>query len=233
MFNKNMIDVLTQINGIADSIILKYPRTIAVSEQRDIIVSCDVSKLDGEEFSDIGIMNLADFLNIFKLFPDGSDCSMLGNTINISSDNTSSTFIVDNTSLMDAYEQSPEQFTKTEEAPSVATFDLTQDDIKKLKSASGVFKTLDELMIASQDGDIKLSLAATGSYNARSNTFDIMKQASTTKEFEIKIPVENFKKLPVSDYEVQVKYNSSMDHYRLLILNKSLEGFKILMSIIA
>ena len=143
----------------------------------------------------------------------------------------SSSYIMDNIALMDAYNKQPDQFDKTEAVPSVATFDIGLDDIKSLKSATGVFKDLSEVIFKSQDGDMKIMLGATNKFNAKSNTFSVTKSANTTKEFEIKIPVDNFKMLPASEYTVDVKYNSSRDSYRILMTNKSLEGFKVLMSV--
>jgi len=233
MFNKDVINVLTQINGIADSVILKHPITVAKSESDDMIVACDISKLDADQFPDMGIMDLGGFLNIFKLFPDDADCDISGNTINISSGATSSTYITDLIALMDAFDIDSSRFDKTEAVPSVATFDITSDDIKKIKSASGVFKDLDEVIFESKDGDVIVSLGSTGKFNAKSNTFAITKPAQTSKEFNIHLAAENFKKLPVSDYQVQVKYNSSKDAYRVMLFNKSLDGFKIMMGVIA
>jgi len=232
MFNKNVTEVLSQINGITDSVILKYPVTVAVSESQDMMVYADISKLDSDPFGDIGLMNsLSDFLNLFKLFPEDRNIEIDGNTINVSSGSTSSSYIVDNVALMDAYDKSPEQFDKTEAVPSVASFSISVEDIKNIKSATGVFKDLSEVLITSQDGDIKVSLGATNKFNAKSNTYSVTKSATTSKEFEIKIPVDNFKMLPVSDYTVEVKYNSARDSYRILLINDSLEGFKVLMSV--
>jgi hypothetical protein len=232
MFNKNVTDVLSQINGVTNSIILKYPQTVAVSESQDMMLLLDLSALDSDEFPDIGLKDsLGDFLNLFKLFGDEREVEIQGNNVNVSSGTMTSSYIVDNIALMDAYNKPAEQFQKTEEVPDVAVFDLTVDDIKNIKSATGVFKDLSEVMFVSQDGDMKLSLGATNKFNAKSNTFSVTKTAQTSKEFEIKIPVENFKMLPVSDYIVEVKYNSERDSYRILMKNKSLDGFKIIMSV--
>jgi hypothetical protein len=188
--------------------------------------------LDGDQFSDIGLKDsLSDFLNLFKLFPEDRTVNIEGNTIDISAGDVSSSYIMDNIALMDAYNKDADQFEKTAAVPSVATFDLSVDDIKNLKSATGVFKDLSEVLFTSQDGDMKVSLGATNKFNAKSNTFSVQKAATTSKEFEIKIPVENFKMLPVSDYTVDVKYNSSRDSYRIMMSNKTLEGFKVLMSV--
>ena len=232
MFNKNVTDILTQINGITNSVILKYPETIAVSESADMMVYFDISKLDSDSFEDIGLNdNLSDFLALFKMFENERDVHIENNNINITSGSISSTYIADNISLMDFFNKDTEQFIRTEQIPSVATFDLLTSDIKNIKSATGVFKDLSEIIFTSQDGDMKISLGATNKFNAKSNTYSVTKEAETSKEFEIKISVDNFKTLPVSDYEVHVKYNSARDAYRILLINKSLDGFKILMSV--
>ena len=77
-----------------------------------------------------------------------------------------------------------------------------------------------------------MSLGATNKFNARDNSYKIRKDAQSTKEFEIKIPVENFKKIPESEYSFEVKYNEARDAYRILMKNKSLSGLKIIMSVI-
>ena len=232
MFNKQLIDVLTQINGITNSVILKYPETVAVSESQDMMILLDIASLDNDEFPDIGLKDsLCDMLSLFKLFPPERDVQIDANTINVSSEGTSSCYITDNIVLMDAYNKDPVEFIKTEEVPGVAVFDLNIDDIKNIKSACGVFKDLSEVIFTSCDGDIKISLGATNKFNAKSNTYSVTKSANTTKEFEIKIPVDNFKMLPLSDYSMEVKYHSAKDSYRILLKNKSLDGFKILMSV--
>ena len=232
MFNNNVISVLTQINTITNSVILKYPTTVAVSESQDVMVSIDLSELDKSEFPNLGLKDsLSDFLSLFKLFPNDRRVEIDGSNVNVSSGSNTSCYITDNIALMDAYDKDPAQFEKTEMAPSVATFDLTDEDIKNIKSASSVFKDLSEVIFKSQDGDMRISLGATNKFNAKSNTYSILKSANTSKEFEVKIPVENFKSLPVSNYTMDVKYNSSRDSYRILMTNKSLDGFKIIMSV--
>lgn len=232
MFNQNVQAVLSQVNSITNSIILKYPETVAISDSQDMLLLIDMSKLDPVEFEPIPLKDsLSDLLNLFKLFPEDREVELSNNTINISSGTMASTFITDNIVLMDAYNKSPEQFAKTEAVPSVATFDLTTEDIKNIKSASGVFKDLSEVIFTSMDGDIKVSLGATNKFNAKSNTYSVSKAANTSKEFEIKIPVENFKMIPVSDYRVDVKYNSARDSYRILMTNTTTDCIKILMSV--
>ena len=231
--NKNLTNTLLQLNTITNTVILKHPITVAASESKDIYVYLDVSELDSESFPDIGLNNnLNNYLNLFKLFDDSRTVSFNGDTVQISSGEITSSYITDNVALMEGYDISPEQFQKTEEVPTVCSINLTVDDIKKLKSATSVFKDLSEIIIKCQDSEVSMSLGATGKFNARDNSYKIKKDAQSTKDFEIKIPVENFKKIPESEYTFEVKYNEARDAYRILMKNKALSGLKNIMSVI-
>lgn len=231
--NKDLTNTLSQLNSITNTVILKHPITVAASEAKDIYVHLDVSQIDSNEFPDIGLNNnLNSYLNLFKLFDDTRTISYNKDTIEISSGEITSSYITDNVALMEAYDISPDQFQKTEEVPTVCSIDLTVDDIKKLKSATGVFKDLSEIIVKCQDSEVSISLGATNKFNARDNSYRIKKNTSASKEFQIKIPVENFKKIPESEYTFEVKYNESRDAYRILLKNKTLSGLKIIMSVI-
>jgi len=231
--NKELTQTLQQLNTITNSVILKHPITVAASEAKDIYVYLDVSKIDPSPFPEIGLKdNLNNYLNLFKLFDDTRTVSYEKDTIKISSGEITSSYISDNVALMESYNIAPDQFDKTEEVPTVCSINLTVDDIKKLKSATGVFKDLTEIIIKCQDSEVSISLGATGKFNARDNSYKIRKDASSTKDFEIKIPVENFKKIPESEYTFDVKYNEARDAYRILMKNKSLSSLKMIMSVI-
>lgn len=232
IFNDSVLNVLQQVNGITNSVILKYPQTVAVAETGDIQVLIDFGQLKSDKFEDMGLKDsLSEILALFKLFPGDRQVNIQDNTLQISSGRQSSTFISSNIALMDAYDADPIQFQRTKEAPSVATFNITVDDMKQIKAASGVFKDLTEVILTSADGDIELSLGATNRFQARSNTYSVTKDAETTKEFQIKIPVENFKALPTSEYTVEIKYNSQRDSYRILMINKTIESLQIMLAI--
>lgn len=231
--NKQLVDTLSQLNTITNTVILKYPVTVAASEAKDIYVHLDVSEIDKNEFPDIGLNgNLGNYLNLFKLFDENRIVNYNGDTIEITSDKITSSYISDNVALMESYNISPEQFDKTEQVPTVCTMDLTIDDIKNLKSATSVFKDLSEIIFKSQDSQVTLSLGATSKFNARDNSYKITKDTLSNKDFEIKIPVENFKKIPESEYTLEIKYNEARDAYRLLLKNKALSGLKLILSVI-
>lgn len=232
MLNKQTIYALSAISGITNTVVLKHPVTIANSAAGDVIVHMNVSQFDPETFEDIGIYNLSEFLSTFKLFSDERVVKQDAGKINITDGSTDLSYITSNIALLSEYNKTDEAFTKTESVPSVAEFKITTDDIKKIKSASGIFSDLSDLCVTSQDGVITLSLTAENKFNAKSNTFNVRKSDCTTsKEFEIKLPVSNFVNVPASEYLVTVRYNSAVNAYRIMLNSTEITDFKILMAI--
>ena len=82
--NKQLVQTLSQLNNITNTIILKHPITTASSEAKDIYVYLDVSQIDSKPFPDIGLNdNLNNYLNLFKLFDDERDVTYNNDTIEI------------------------------------------------------------------------------------------------------------------------------------------------------
>lgn len=231
MFNEKVLAVLGQINGITNSAILKYPVTVTESEERDMQVRWDISKLDSTEFPELPLFNSLDkFLNTVKLFK-APEFNFVDNIVQIKGGDADAEFILSNRALMETYDRDDTQFKKTEEVPTVSEFDLTVKDISSLKSAGNVFKDLEDIIVESKDGSLILSLGNTSKFNANSNKYNIKKSVESTKEYSIAIPLKNFNRLPPSEYTVQVKYNATRDAYRVLLKCKSIDGLDIMLAI--
>lgn len=216
MLNKNVINVLQTLTNVTTSGILKYPTTILNNPAGDVVIKLDMASLDSDEFNDLGIFNLPEFINTFNLFNE-YDCSISDGIINISDKSSSVQYLTTSVNVLANFNKKENIFDQTYTVDTVASFEVNKNTIKQLKSASGVFKDLADILVTSQDGSIILSLASTNNFNARSNSFSSKNaEANTTKEFSIKIPAENFNSLPVSDYAFEVKYNAERDAYRLL-----------------
>jgi len=216
MINKNVVTVLQTLNNITNSVIFKYPTTILNNVAGDIVVKLDMKKLDPDEFPTFGIYNLNEFLNIFKLFND-YNTNLIENVINVSDGKSSVQYLTTNINILENYNKNEAIFTSTESVPSVATFDLSKEALKGIKAASGIFKDLDDIVVTSQDGDVFVTLGSVNNFNAKSNSFSTKLEATTSKEFVIKIPSDNFNSIPLSNYVVEVKYNESRDAYRVLL----------------
>lgn len=231
MFNEKFLTVLGQINNMTNTVILKYPLTVTESEGKEIRIRWDVSKLDNTEFPDVPLFNCLDkFLNSVRLFKEPV-YNFVDNSVQIKDNNAEAEFILSNRALMSDYDKDDKQFKLTDEVPTVCEFDLTVQDISALKSAGNVFKDLEFVVISAKDSSMKLSLGNSSRFNSHSNSYSIKKDVTTEKEFSIAIPVKNFFRVPVSEYKVEVKYNSQRDSYRVVLRNKSIDGLDIILSI--
>lgn len=229
MLNSSVQKVLKELNKITNSAIIKYPKTVLISDSQDIMLDVDISKLDSEQFPNIHLMNnLGEFIKFLELF-DNPEIDLDEKQIVLKQGTMKSSFIFDNPLLMNHLDKDSKQFDRTMEVPSVAEFSISVDDFKNIGKASGVFKDLTEIIFESKDSDVEVVLGATNRFNAKSDTFSILKPSTSNKDFEVKIPVENFKILPVSNYTVHVKYNSEKDSYRLIMVNEDID-LRILLS---
>jgi len=217
MLNQNVIHVLKSLNTITNTGILRYPTTILNNPSGDVVVRVRLDKLDSEEFPEIGVYNLSEFLSTFKLF-DEYKCSVLDNIVSITSNTSSIQYITSNISVLDGYDKPESIFTRTIEFPSVCSVEITEEDMKKIRTASGIFKELNEVIFTSKDGDLEIKLGNTNNFNAKSNSFSIAKNnTNCTKDFTVKVPAENFNALPSSTYKLEVKYNKSKDAFRVVL----------------
>jgi len=223
MINTNVTNVLQQLNGITNSVVLKYPNTIINSPAGDIVASVDIKSLDSDEFSDIGIFDLGSFIKTLNLFNGDREVTITDTQTTIVQGNKCINYLNTNISLLEEFNKKESIFTNTKSVPVVGTFNLSSDDFKQFKQASSVFKDLSDIVIKSQDESITVKLQNSSSFNSSSNGYSVTLDAETSKEFTIKIPAENFNKLPVSDYTVNVHYNSSKDAYRVIMYSNDIE----------
>lgn len=212
------LPILKEIQNITNSVILRYPETVAISDSKDVVMRIDFKGLGEEEFPEIPLMESLDsFTALLGLFTPEREVTFEGSEIFVSEGSLKSSFITDNVKLMDEFDKSPQQFEITREVPDVAIFELSIEDIKKIRQGSGVFKDLSDIIVSCVDGDVSLSLGATSKFNARSNTFSKLYEGKGSTDFSVAIPVNNFKSIPLSNYNFMVKYNSAKNAYRILL----------------
>lgn len=222
MLNKNVINVLQALNNITNSVVLKYPVSILNSVAGDVVVRLNVESLDKDAFEPFGIYQLSEFLSTFKLF-DEYTASISDNVININGGDSSIQYLSTKLNVLENHDKSETLITSTQGVPSVATLELSKEHVKTIKSASGVFKDLTDIVLESQDGSMTIKLGGANNFNARTNSFSIHREATTTKEFSVRIPSENFNSLPTSSYKIEVKYNESKDAYRVIAASTEID----------
>lgn len=205
---------------------------MAVSDSRDMVMRIDLS--DMEEFDrPVSFFNrLSNFLCITKLYDDFK-INVHDNIITIQDANSKSStdFIESYAELMTDYNFDEEQFTKTENAVSIQEFELTANEVKKLKTAGGTLQNIEKLIIENQGEELKIKLKSSNIAARVDDCFTIVKDIPSTKQFNISIPFSNFTKLSNQNYKFFVKYNSKNNSYRVLIHNLDNDKIKLLLSV--
>lgn len=234
MLEKEAIDALAGASNITDSIILKYPETVAVSDAQDIMMAINI-KDRSSEFEPIALyQSFGRFLNLLKMFGENT-IGIQGNILTVKNDQgMTANVVVSNPALMTSFDKSTEQFDRTEQTNSVAEFVLTADNLKKIHTASSLFSYADSVSFIAKDNELKVKVGSEDSMNSSTSSDSLVLDTTAdvlTKEFKVSIPLENFNMLPVATYKVFIKYNSVKNKYRVLMKNLDCEGIRIILAV--
>lgn len=215
---------------MTNSITLKFPITTCKSDM--LAFKFDLSQFDTDGFDKIHLYNLSAFLNIFNLFDDDHKIEIKDNFITISNSDTMIKYIESEEVLLSAFELNERQFEITNSMPSVCEFTLTQNDIRKLKTANASFTEMDTVIIKC-DEECNIYLSQLNSNNAFKNFFKIRKDVEIKKNFEIGISMEALTKLPNVEWKFAVKYNEAKDSYRIFLTSEDIVGFEVILAVLS
>lgn len=229
MFNTQFVEFLKTLNKVTNGIVLEYPVTSGKTDCSDIGFKFDISVFDDSGFEGkIGFVDLSSFLNIFNLF-DEPEVQFKDGVISAKDGNASVKYITSAIDLISQFTFPVEQFSKTNDIPSVVEFNLSATDIKKLKASASTFKDANAVVFKGSE-NLEIALTQVGKFNPSANCFKITKDITSNKNFEVSVSLETFSKIPVIDYTVKVKYNESKDAYRLLFVSNDIIGFEMCVS---
>ena len=234
MLNRQTLDFLKIIGKFTDVTILRYPVTCGISEDKDIVYSVDISKFDTDGFDTaLGIHKLNSFLNMFNMFDNDYELEMDNKSITVKDPDTSVRYLLAVPEAISSYDAQESQFDLTANIPSVLEFDLTADIIKKLKAGASSFSELNTVLFEGGDNP-NISLVQTESREGMSsNTIKINIHEEAKKNFKMGISIITLGRLPLGNYRVSVKYNEAKDKYRIYLESKDIEGFRIILPVLA
>ena len=219
---KNLVKTLKDLNPISDKVLLKYPKTVIISEANDTMALIDCEKLGCQEFEDTGIYELSKFNALLDMFDD-FDIIRKNNTLEINSRLNSAIFTLADIALLVPFDKSPMIFDNIKSQELVSDFKLEKEQVQKIKKASSIFGNLEALTFKSIDGNVDIFLNQKNRFQSSNNTFKISFPMVSQKNFDISIGTENFVKLPLKDYEVKVYYNQSKEAYRIVFIAENFE----------
>ena len=226
MFSRDFLSTLSKLNNFTDKSILKYPITTLASPSLDVIVNINAKELGCEEFETTGVYELSKLLSMLALF-DNPQIVRNSNTLEIQTTTESAVFTLCELELLKNYDQSPEIINSLDRFEVVSEFDFTKDVLSNFKKASSILNELNALIIKGSGTNTTVNIGFHNRFNSSSNTYKKEFLGTSTKDFDLKLGIENIQKLPQEDYRVKVYYNAEKDAYRVVFVTKD---FKVLIS---
>jgi len=218
MINADTRNLLKQLKTVNNQMILAND-TYGCNEFKSILFKANLGLVDDipEEF---GIFDMTNFVSALELLED-PEVTFNPETKVITAKDGNSTlqFLTSTPDSLDNVQINPKLISSTVAADSVFECQITEDHLKQVKKAQGVFKNFDTLWIDNTNG-AEMKLGTKNSFSKSNNAFSIkLTDDINTKEFSISLPLESLMVLPDMDYTLRVKYNEERDAYRVVLDN--------------
>jgi ABC-type oligopeptide transport system ATPase subunit len=231
ILNENTRKVLQELTSLNDKFVLRTPYTVFSDEYKQVICAVNFEKLKENFDTPISVNEMSLLLNSINLIND-PEITIENRIINIKNNTSAIKYMTSDENSIEESKYSIIESTK--KVDSIISFKLTSDLINIIKQAKSVFKdSIDTLFIkkSSDTNDLILSLSVNESFNSATNEFDITLKADEYKfndsfgisDFSVKVPIDNFLKIPNLNYDLEIKYNKDKDSFRIYIYNTLIE----------
>jgi hypothetical protein len=219
MFNQDTRDIFNSLTNITDKFYVQN-ETLFIDEYVQIMGRVYLT----EDIQPFGIYNMNEFLNVIKIVQE-PEISIENGIIGIKNENTEVSYLTSDKSILPKTDEKIIEGVR--DAETVLEFVLTADYLDGIRKAYQIFSDLDsiEIRCSQNPNKLELSLGSKTRFNAITNTYKLSIPESEYKCYkdlsgaEIFLPVENLLKLPKVDYDLQVKFNSSNNRYRVYMKN--------------
>ena len=208
LLNKQSWRLLNSLSQITESIVIQYPVTSMKDNSNSITAFLDLEKLGVENFgSPFALLKLKEFNELTKIVGDDCNIEKDDKGIITVSNNADISCKYYTTALTDtitnAFSVSPKVLENVKSAINICTFELTTQISDKLKKASTLLNFEDMILDITENG---LKITTTNKENS-SNDFSISitENVNTTANGKVFISIRNLKRLPVANYNVNVK----------------------------
>lgn len=221
MLNPKTREVLRTLTSVTDSFILESPRTTFVDEFKQVICSLNTEILDENFENPIVINNMSNFLSTIDLI-ENPEITITNRIIDIKNEKSEAKYLTSDINSIDKVKYSIIETTKKYDA--VLNFKLSKEVLGTIKQAVQIFKSNDTLFFKKENDNFSIVLGVNETFDMATNEFSIkIPEFESTKDFEVKVPVQSILKLPNIDYNFEMKYNESKDAYRVYLSNVLLE----------
>ena len=219
MFSKDFLNVLANLGNYTDKVILKYPVTVLNSPAQDVFINVSAESLGCQSFEPMGVYELSKLLKVFGLF-ENPEVTREANLLKLQTTTESAELALSDLELLKEYDSSKELIDRLDAFPSVSEFTLTTEALKTLKSAGSILSELNALRISGKSGNTTVDLYFHNRFNSTQNSYKREFLGTSTQDFELKLGIENIQKLPITEYQVKVKFNAEKNAYRVIFVSE-------------
>lgn len=195
---RNTIEILKELKGIEDKVVVSYPYT-TISHNQLVVGRIYSEKID-DEFEEFGVNNLRQFLSLVdgiggEIEQDGSVLVLRGSV--------KQTYETTNPEFLENYIFDASVFDKVLGIEAETELELTKEDISTIKKMSGILGHKQVIFDRGNNKIILTTLNDDGSYQ-NPTEIDIPTNGGDTK---IIIDVDNLLKIPEQDYKIKFVRN--------------------------
>ena len=226
MLNDKTREILGQLGQINQSQIITYPVSTIILGKA-IQAFLDVSKLDEEEFDEIGVFDINQFNSVVSVIDEPTITNENG-TLTIKNDSQSIKYGTTTIDIIESESRgNPELLGRiTGNNVKVIEFEIDAKELDRLKKMSGLLKELSDLKISSVDGKINLTVT---SKEKSSNNYSVDVEGTSNEEVSMLLIMDVVKKLPNSGFKVAV-YKSSKGSLVAVFTSTGVPGLDIVLA---
>jgi len=195
---KNTIEILKELKGIEDKVVVSYPYTTISNNQ--LVVARIYTKDIDEEFEEFGVNNLRQFLSLIDSI--GGDIEQDGNTLIIRG-KVKQVYETTNPEFLENYTFDAEIFDKVLAVEPETELSLSKEDIKTIKKMANILGHRQVIFDRPNNKVIVTTLNDDGSFQ-NPTEIDVNMSGGDTK---IIIDIEHIQKLPEQDYDIKFVRN--------------------------
>jgi hypothetical protein len=231
MLNSNTQKILSDLTAISTTAIISHPVTGVQDIDRSIVAFINLEELGEEAFDRYGLMNITEFLSLISLV-DSPEIVIENRIATITNDYTTSKYYTTDISIIeDAYGTNPAILENIDKAFEAANFDITSDQLDKLKKTSGFLKVAD-LVVKPEGSGLVLDITDSTKTDTNSLKTTIMGTCNDA-DMVIVLDMNNIKKIPSGNYNIKVAKNPKSGSYITKWTSKDLSSLQIVVSLAA
>ena len=228
MLNEQTRKGLKSLTTVGNAAIVRYPWTSVLQKNKSLIAFINMEEYGEEQFEEFGLESMSEFLSLVDFYKD-PEIEIENGIISIESGKFHQKYSTSDLDTMKSFDVKVTTLEKVSSTPEVISFELTSDELQRLKKIASLSKSTSMLVSGSEDGST-ITVCKLDRNNNMSDESVTEYPMSVTKEIKVEFDIQNIAKLPDKNYSVSIKQSESTGN-GISIWEVSDEPIHIVMSV--